>query len=104
MRGGHIQQQNREMLAEQGAGAGWQQHPSTARCLLPHLDGVSALLLGLGVCPAALVLVGLLEGLLVVVTVLIICGDRAWLRVGRHRHEEGHKAAQGSTKLQTGPA
>lgn len=69
------------MLEEPGAGAGWEQHCSPACSLSPHLDGITAFLLGLGVCPAALVLVRLLVGLLVVVTVLIVCGDTVWLRV-----------------------
>lgn len=50
-------QQNREVLEELGAGVAWEQRSSSACCLLPHLDGISALLLSLGVRPAALVLV-----------------------------------------------
>lgn len=57
MQGGQIRQQNREVLEEPGAGVAWEQRSSSACCLLPHLDGISALLLSLGVRPAALVLV-----------------------------------------------
>lgn len=45
----------------------------SARSLPGYLDGISPLLLRLGVCPPAPVLVRLLVGLLVIIAVLIIC-------------------------------
>lgn len=39
-----------------------------------------------------------------VVTVLIICGDRVWLGVGTQRHEERRKTAAGTSTAAARPS
>lgn len=88
--------------AGRAAPAAEQQSPPAlpAAPCLAHLDGIPAFLLGLGVRPAPLVLVGLLGGLLSAVTVLIVCGDTVGLGVGT----EAPRGAQNSSREHTAAA